>query len=84
MTPKEATSAEVDPEMPANIVDARTFTSARPPGKKPTISDAKLKIRLVIPQRFRQISKRAVLWPGGCSLTRPFCSTMITLTDFDQ
>ena len=24
MTPKEATSAEVEPEIPANIVDART------------------------------------------------------------
>lgn len=52
MTPKEATSAEVEPEIPANIVDARTFTKARPPGKNPTISEANLKILLVIPQRF--------------------------------
>ena len=52
MPPMEATSAEVEPETPANSMDARMLTCARPPGIKPTSSFAKPTMRLVTPQAF--------------------------------
>ena len=47
--PIEAVSATDDPEMQPNIVEARMFTSARPPRMKPTKTRARLMIRSAMP-----------------------------------
>ena len=45
-----AASARLEPDRPPISVDRRTFTWARPPGRRPVTAEQKFMIRLVTPE----------------------------------
>src|SRR5664280_1134469 len=58
ITPRPIASASAAPETPANIMEARTLTCARPPRTWPTSVRAKPTIRSVMPPEFIRFPAR--------------------------
>ena len=66
--PRPAQSATAAPDMPANIIELTMFTWARPPRRRLTRAEAKLKMRSVISSL---LSRLPVMMKKGTASSAP-------------